>query len=802
MHKADIFSYERVENVGQTVHGYSSRTSRFRLGSISIRSISMSILAFMIGRVSLLGGVSPFGMAFFAATYGGVSPVAIGTSIVLGILSWSFDPALALKFIAEITLFGVLTIFARWAKVRGEFVNCLKIFVSVFLVCIFPLFFRFLLYDFILSIFEALITVAFYILLKKGTRILLEDEKRSVLNTEEVISLGFIGALAIAGIRDFGIFGAEFRSIACIFIVLILARAKGAGIGAAAGVVLGIVSGFTGTANFNVIGSYAFSGLLAGLFKKLGNIGVILGFITGNAVLTYFITGSTEVLIQLRDIVIAAAAFYMLPKKVVSKAGKIFDDRPLGMEDSDSESLRPANTAVQKLNAFSRAVEELAATFNRVPQPEQVPGDADVTSFFDTVAERVCKDCSLCLYCWDRKFSSTYQSMFSLLEKLEAKGAVRPDDIPDCFADDSCGRPKELAATMNSLYELYRVNVMWKKKVSESRGLVSQQLEGVSRMIAKLAREIDSEASSMEELEASITRELTGKGYDVDEVTVERGLEEGIEAAVEIRGCSDGKRCIEEVKEIVSGAVGKRMEPKGCLCEPDRPNSKFMLRLTSTETYGVTVGVARASKSLDGVSGDSYTFIELKDKKYILGLSDGMGTGETAARNSKVAMDLLERFLESGFDKDIAVKIINSVLVLKTADESYATIDISAVDLYTGQVEFVKIGSPPAYIKTRDGVEIIKGASLPAGVLENLDMDLCGRKVEAGDFIVMVSDGVTDSNWKDADCGDWIADFLNEVDTRNPQELADMIKEKALANYKDGVGDDVTVLVAKVWQRV
>ena len=803
MHEADIFSYERVRNMGQTAHEFSGETRETTLGSISIRSISMSVIAFMIGRVSLIGGLSPFGMAFFAATYGkGISPIAIGTCIALGALTWSWSAAIILKLIATMVLFGILTIFTKSAKLQGTVINGVKVFVSVFLISVFPLFFNFLLYDFFISVFEATVTVMLYILLRKGTAILLEDNKRSTFTAEEVVSLAFIGALTIAGIRDIGILGVEFRSIACIFIVLILARAKGAGIGAAAGVVMGLVASITGITNYNIIGSYAFSGLLAGLLRKLSGIGVILGFITGNAILTYYVTGSTEVIIQLKDIAIASILFYMLPQKVIRRAGKIFDDRSLGLEDASEAQLRSAGTAVQKLNAFSKAVEELAVTFNNVPQPEQVPGEYDISNFFDTVAERVCKDCSLCLYCWDRKFNSTYQSMFTMLEVLERKGKLGSDDVPECFSNDSCARPKELVNSMNNLYEVYRVNHMWRKKIGESRGLVAQQLQGVSNMIAQLANEIDSENSFAGSMEDRIAKELEKNGFSIDEVSVEHNKEDRLEIVIQSRGCPGVKKCANEMESIISNATGKRMVRKGYVCSPEKAKPRCMIRFTNNEIFGVTIGIAKVNKNNNKVSGDSCTFMKLKDKKYILGLSDGMGAGESAASNSRVAIDLLEKFLDSGFDKDIAVKIINSVLVLKSAEESYATMDIAAIDLHSGQVEFVKIGSPPAYIKKRDKVEIIKGASMPAGILENLDMDISGTRVNAGDFIVMVTDGVTESDLKNDDFGDWIMNFLDQIETTNSQELADLIIEKALQNYGEKVCDDMTVLVAKLWERV
>lgn len=800
-HKINTFFNERVGNVNQHGSGISPDNKRMSLGSVSMRDISMGFIAFMLGRISLAGGITPFGTAFFAATYKkGVSPYGIGLGIVFGLLSWSWSAVLVLKFLASAAFFSILTIFAKWCKVSGEFVNSIKVFASVFIVSVFPLFFSFYLYDFILSLFESTVTVMLYILMRKGTGILLAEEAKKVFSFEEVISLGFIGALIIAGIRDFNILGAEIRTIVCIFIVLIFSRAKGAASGAATGVTMGLVSSLAGTANFNVIGSYAFSGFLSGIFRKLGNMGVILGFITGNALLAYFLSGSTDILLHIRDIVLASLLLYLVPMKYTNKATRVFEDHTVSIEDNKADSSM-INPTVNKLHAFSKAVEELATTFNNVPAAENTLGDVEVSNFFDTVADRVCKDCSLCLYCWERKFHSTYQAMFALLEVLEKNGKITHDDVPICFSEDSCARPDELIDTLNNLYEVYRVNLLWKKKVQESRDLVFQQLEGVSRMISNLAKEVESETTSKAALESKITAGLKRNGYEVSELNLSIDENNNIDILLILGTCAGVNKCKKELPGIVSALIGRKVIPKGFVCRPDFTGGRCKIILTAGEVYSVTVGISKVKKMNSPVSGDSYTFMELKDKKYLLGLSDGMGSGKPAAQNSRVAVDLLEKFLESGFDKDITVKLINSALVLKTADESYATMDISAIDMHSGNVEFVKIGCPPSYIKKKDKVEIIKSASLPVGILQDLDLDISQGKVSGGDFIIMVTDGISDSCMEEGFFGDWLAEFIQDIDTSNPQEFADMITHKAASNYGGYMGDDATVLVAKVWDR-
>jgi len=187
--------------------------------------------------------------------------------------------------------------------------------------------------------------------------------------------------------------------------------------------------------------------------------------------------------------------------------------------------------------------------------------------------------------------------------------------------------------------------------------------------------------------------------------------------------------------------------------------------------------------------------------KYILALSDGMGTGQAASSQSKVAISLLEQFMETGFDQDTAIKLINSILVLKSDDDSFATIDLSAIDLYDGKIEFVKIGAAPTFIKRQNKVEVVKTVSLPAGILSDIDTELVSKNADNGDFIIMVTDGIIDSFKLEEGGEQNLIKFIEDIDSINPQGIADLILAEACSKCKDKPVDDMTVLVAKVWKR-
>ena len=159
---------------------------------------------------------------------------------------------------------------------------------------------------------------------------------------------------------------------------------------------------------------------------------------------------------------------------------------------------------------------------------------------------------------------------------------------------------------------------------------------------------------------------------------------------------------------------------------------------------------------------------------------------------------MLEKFLKSGFNKDTAIKLINSVLLLKSDQDSFATMDISVVDTQTGNVEFVKVGACPTFIKKKDRVEFINSISLPVGIIDNIDIDLCDKKLEDGDLLIMVTDGIIDSNKELSEL--WIKELLENTDIDNPQRLADVIIQESVDNTFGVAKDDMTVVVSKINQ--
>lgn len=768
-------------------------------------------IAFLLGRVKAAGGLMPFGLAFFAAAYAvnktGVKQLLVGIAVLAGILSAGIGAHLII-YASSLVVFSLLMF--PWNKSRN--ISVIRLALTSFFSLLLPNMTtawlqNFLLYDILKALFESFIVFVLVFIFKNSMCILDANLPRKAFSAEEVISVSILLSLCIAGFSDINVYGFSLKNILCIFFILLFSFRFGAGVGAGIGVAMGLIASMSTSTTPYVIGSYGFCGLLSGVFKGFGKAGSSLGFVLGNAILTIYLTGSSDAIIQLGEIIASIILFVIIP-------GKLFDVFAPFMDGSPAISLsrkdyleRIKEITVQKLNKFSNAFGELARTFNEISETRVETSKQDISNLFDRVAERVCKDCSLCLHCWDRNFYSTYQVSFKIIERLDEKGWVEEKDVPDYFRT-KCVRIDDFLNAVNNLYEVFKVDMIWKKKVNESRGLVSQQFEGLSRIISGLADEISMDVEFKEELESNIVQELVRIGVKIAEAIVLENKWGKYEVSLFVKNSivknpgENRKIFSSTVEKKLSDILGRRVAREQGDDLSSYMGSYTIYRFVERERFSILAGVARMAKGGGSVSGDSYTFMNIESGKYLVAVSDGMGWGQRASLHSSATINLLEEFLQSGFDKDTAVKIINSILVLKSVDDAFATIDLSVVDLQSGEAEFMKVGAIPTYIKREDRVEMVKSASLPAGILQNIDMELAHKKLCSGDFIIMMTDGILDSSADKSSRESWMAEFIGNIKSANPQEIADLILDEAYRNYNAVPGDDMTVVAAKLWEHV
>ncbi|MBR0599121.1 SpoIIE family protein phosphatase [Sinanaerobacter chloroacetimidivorans] len=214
------------------------------------------------------------------------------------------------------------------------------------------------------------------------------------------------------------------------------------------------------------------------------------------------------------------------------------------------------------------------------------------------------------------------------------------------------------------------------------------------------------------------------------------------------------------------------------------------------EKYQIKVGVSSYAKE-DNVSGDSYVCADLKDGEFMIALSDGMGKGRNASRESALTITSLYNLMKAGFDVELALRTINSLLLFKSTEEIFSTVDLGVFNKVTGKLKLFKIGAAATFVKRGDKVEAIKVSALPMGIVDSIRISNIELQVRRGDEIIIVSDGITDADRTDAQM-DWIKEAIENIRSRDPQTMADLIINKAVERYGLKEKDDMTVITAVV----
>ena len=211
-------------------------------------------------------------------------------------------------------------------------------------------------------------------------------------------------------------------------------------------------------------------------------------------------------------------------------------------------------------------------------------------------------------------------------------------------------------------------------------------------------------------------------------------------------------------------------------------------------------GLARIAKNGERISGDTFSFLPLHTGQMIMVLSDGMGSGHKAFVESELLIEMLENLLEAGFQEESAIRFVNSILVSRGEPQAFSTLDLSILDLYTGVCQCLKNGASSTFIIRADWVETVCGEGLPIGMFAHVEPETISKKLYDGDIVVMVTDGILDV-FPGEDKEFYMENLLSNVRTNNPQEIANHILNHALEQAGKDALDDMSVMVAGIWEK-
>ena len=358
---------------------------------------------------------------------------------------------------------------------------------------------------------------------------------------------------------------------------------------------------------------------------------------------------------------------------------------------------------------------------------------------------------------------------------------------------------KDIARLANDTYKIEKVNSLWKQKINENKKVISNQLDGVSKAISSVADSLNAKDDNYETAKKEIKILCMQKNIEALDINIKRQENGRIIINIYLKACKKDEECkIEDIKKILSKVLKQDIVLQREVCAREENQNLCKQIYISKDKFSIQIGIAHEKKKNSPISGDFSEETRLDDGKHLIALSDGMGSGPEARKSSQIAVKMLTRMLSSGFDRDTSMQLINSSMYINSEEDSFATLDVAILDLYAGNMEFMKNGACPTFIKNKKEVNVVKSVSLPAGILDKIDLVVYDKDLSDGDIIVMCTDGILESNSEYENKEMWIKNLLEQIETDNVQKIANILLEESKDNNFGNPKDDMTVIVAKV----
>lgn len=637
-----------------------------------------------------------------------------------------------------------------------------------------------------------IVTMIFF----QSVPLVLEKRKKVALKSEEIICLVILLASLMIGTVGWLVFQLSIEQIVARYIVLIFAFVGGAAIGSTVGVVTGLILSLANVANLFYMSLLAFSGLLGGLLKEGKKISVALGLVIATLLMGMYGDNQVPLQYSLYESLVAIALFMITPKKWTAELSKFIPGTVEHSQEQQQYLRKIRDVTANKVEQFSNLFLSLSKSFTLLEgSGEKSDREREVDLFLSRVTEQTCQTCMKKNHCWTKKFDETYTLMEQLMNECEEDGDVKNRQLlatwrSHCVIDD------RVINVMKSELNQHHASMHLKQQLIESRRLVADQLKGVSKVMEDFAKDIQREKKAHEKQESEIMEAIQKAGIDVDVVDV-YSLEAGnvdIDITLPSNDYNEGEKIVAPLLSDIldETVIVKHVEAASLTGRDSR------ITLGSTKTFVVKEGVAHAAKGGRLVSGDSYSTMELGAGKYAIAISDGMGNGARAHIESQETIGLLKNILRSGIEEKVAIKSINSILSLRSEDEVFSTLDLAMIDLQDGLVKFLKVGSIPSYVKRGEHVKAVEAGNLPIGIIQDMDVDVVTEELKAGDLLIMMSDGIYEAPTVAENKDMWLKRIIKEIETEDPQEIADILMERVIRESGNEIHDDMTVIVAKL----
>lgn len=607
------------------------------------------------------------------------------------------------------------------------------------------------------------------------------------LNLDEVISGSVVLMVFAMGFSALNFYGIELIKIVSVICIILATYIFPTFYSLYIGSVLGIGATIFSN-NLNYIAVFVVFALLATAFKSNNKIFSCIAIILCEIVFgLYFEAYETFDVLSVISVIIGEIIVLVLPNKfintIIDKLGGIKEKVAIrNIINHSKEGL------CNRMNEIANVFSEMDKVFRSMVKGVLPVNDAKKMLTAEVI-DKVGKENQEIMKLLRSDSNATKEVFSELIDIGFERGKVTLLDVPQ-FLTSRGIKVNHLINTINQLLNSYKHYSIMVNNMDTSRTLIADQLSGVSNILKNLAKEVNLNITFDLSKETRILEDLKYKEVYCQEAIVYEQNAHVLNATLIVKE-SDVKP--EIIEKVVSKVVGSKM--KIISQTPSSVSGCTLVMLKTKPNYDIVFGSASSGKSGEAVNGDTHSIIKIDEGKFMVALCDGMGSGKKANLISSLSISLIENFYKAGFDNEIILNSVNKLLS-QNSEETFSALDVCVIDTRYGICDFIKLGSPEGFIKHKNSTEVVESCGLPMGVLEEMQPHIAKKVLTDFDIIILVSDGITQA-FENNNVS--LQTFINNLDSTNPQTIADEILDRAVDLQNGVCSDDMTVIAVRVY---
>ena len=521
--------------------------------------------------------------------------------------------------------------------------------------------------------------------------------------------------------------------------------------------------------------SYSGAGLFSGIFSYGGRILCAMAYIFSYGGIYMFFGGKSENLISpLIETALASVFFVLTPQSIFIKAKSLL----LIKAENESIMLKMVNSkrqmTIEGIEGLNRTLEIVSDKMKKTSPPQKA-------GIYLRVRDSVCSDCASYKKCWQSELFKTIGEFDSLIDEMRRSEKITPSMTPMSL-QSRCIRIMSLCDNFNKNYASYCASLGTEGKVNEMRKITTDQFVTITRLFDDMMVDFERGIRPLSDKSAEYQTALEELSINCDVICYE---DENMNRLINVTVSTPFNTDVKDIKELLQRVENINLENPTII----EGKESTVMMFWEKPYYMVECDYFQISGKENDTCGDCFDSFYDGRGNFVAVLSDGMGTGSRAAIDGNMTAGLFSKLIIWGFSFPCALRLVNSAMLLKSSDESMATLDILKINLYTGDSIIYKAGATVSLMKRQGKVSVIKKSAMPVGILRQTEFATVKGKLHSGDEIVIMSDGATDNG----------VDSLKAVmkEQNYKMDSAEKLCTKARNNCV-GRCDDITVGVVRL----